>query len=162
MDFNERLQKAIHRGMVRGVEQDAKEREQRLSEEELRGLYSKYRLELSDYIEKCLKHLPTHFPGFELETIFGDRGWGAAVSRDDFSGSSRGSRNNLYSRLEITVRPASSHSVLDLQAKGTIQNKELFRRQHYQEIADVDLEQFKELVDLWILEFAEQYASIKP
>ena len=119
-------------------------------------------MELSEYIEGCLGHLPTHFPGFEAETIFGDRGWGAAVSRDDLSLPGGGQRKNLYSRLEMTVRPASRYGILDMHAKGTIQNKELFRRQYFQEIAAVDLQAFKELVDQWALEFAEQYAATKP
>ena len=161
-DFNERLQKAIGRGLVRGVEETERDKKKRLSEEEIRGLYTKYRLELSEHIEGCLGHLPTHFPGFEVETIFGDRGWGAAVSRDDLSLPGGGQRKNLYSRLEMTVRPASSYGILDMHAKGTIQNKELFRRQHFQEIATVDLQAFKELVDHWALEFAEQYAATKP
>lgn len=161
-DFNERLQKAIHRGLVRGVEESEREKKERLSEEELRGLYTQYRLELSEHIEKCLKHLPSHFPGFEVETIFGERGWGAAVSRDDFASPGGGQRKNLYSRLEMTVRPASSYGILDLHAKGTIRNKELFRRQHYQEVAVVNLEDFKNQVDQWALEFAEQYAAAEP
>ena len=47
-DFNERLQKAIDRGLVRGVEETERDKKKRLSEEEIRGLYTKYRLELSE------------------------------------------------------------------------------------------------------------------
>ena len=159
MDFQERLRQAVHRGLSRGVEQSEQQKAKRLTHEEIRGLYSKYRLELSEHIEQCLKHLPQHFPGFEVETVYGDRGWGAAVHRDDSVGGIRGRRTNLYSRLEIAVKPVTEHDVLDLQAKGTIRNRETFRRHHFQAISEVDLARFKTLVDQWILEFAELYAA---
>jgi len=159
MDFQERLKQAVHRGLSRGVEQSEQEKAKRLTHEEVRGLYSKYRLELSEHIEQCLKHLPVHFPGFQLETLYGDRGWGAAVHRDDSTGGIRGRRTNVYSRLEIAVKPIADHDVLDLQAKGTIRNRETFRRHHYQPISEVDLARFKGLVDQWALEFAELFAA---
>ena len=158
MDFQERLEKAIQRGRR---SQDAEERaraEQAGSEEELRRLHSQYRLALSEHIEQCLRQLPRHFPGFRFETLVGDRGWGGAVSRDDLS-LGDGRRANLFSRLEVVVRPFSASRVLDLAAKGTIRNKELFNRAQYQVLADVDLATFSEQVDRWVLEYAELYAA---
>lgn len=158
MDFEQRLQRAIQRGEAR---RDAEAREaagRALSEEECKRLHARYRLELSEYIERCLHQLPDHFPGFQFETIVGDRGWGAAVSRDDV-GLGDGGRRNLYSRLEITVRPYSSAHVLDVAAKGTIRNKELFNRSQYQKLAEVDPQPLRESIDLWILEYAERYSA---
>jgi hypothetical protein len=158
MDFQERLQRAIERGH-RSNDAEAQARaEQATSEEEFRRLHSQYRLELSDHIEECLRALPRHFPGFRYETLVGDRGWGAAISRDDFS-LRDGKRSNLFSRLEVFVRPLSASHVLDLNAKGTIRNRELFNRAQYQRLAEVDLAMFNEQIDRWVLEYAELYAA---
>ncbi len=158
MDFQQRLERAIQRGK-RASDSEAQARaEQATSEEELRRLHSQYRLELSDHIEQCLRALPRNFPGFRYEVLVGERGWGAAVSRDDLS-LSDGRRENYFSRLEVVVRPFSSSHVLDLAAKGTIRNKELFNRAQYQRLADVDLATFVEQVDRWVLEYAELYAA---
>ena len=48
--------------------------------------------------------LPDHFPGFRFETIVGDRGWGAAVSRDD-AGRSPSEARISFSPMEMTFRP---------------------------------------------------------
>jgi hypothetical protein len=158
MDFQERLEKAIQRGQ-RSQDAAARSRaEQAVTEEELRRLHSQYRLTLSDHIEQTLRQLPSHFPGFRFETILGDRGWGAAVSRDDLTLAER-RRENQFSRFEVVVRPFSSSHVLDLVAKGTIRNKELLNRAQFQMLADVDLQSFNEQVDRWTLEFAELYAA---
>jgi hypothetical protein len=159
MDFHERLEKAIHRGQKRGESRAEAARAKALSVEELKRLHSDQRLALSDYIEKCLASLPQHFPGFDLETIYGDAGWGAAIRRDD-AGDKRGSvRANFYSRLELTIRPISSAYVLELAAKGTIRNKEVMNRKHFEKVTEADLDSFHELIDLWVLEFAELFAA---
>ena len=35
----------------------------------------------------------------------------------------------------------------------------MFSRNHYQRLAEVDLESFRELVELWVLDYAELYAA---
>jgi hypothetical protein len=57
------------------------------------------------------------------------------------------------------IRPFSSAHVLELAAKGTIRNKEVFNRSHYQRLTDADPRTFEELIDLWTLEYAELYAA---
>ena len=57
------------------------------------------------------------------------------------------------------IRPRGKYDVLDLAAKGTVRNKEIFNRTHYQRLAEVDLDSFREMIDLWVLEFAELYAA---
>jgi hypothetical protein len=158
MDFEQRLRKAIERGQRRGEERSRADREKALSVEELKRLHSQYRLQLAEHIEQCVKQLSQHFPGFDCETIYGERGWGAAGSRDDFR-IQEGRRVNDYSRLELTVRPFTEYHVLDLAAKGTIRNKEVFNRSFFEKIADVDVARFVELVDLWVLEYAELYSA---
>ena len=159
MEFEDRLKKAIRRGHQRSEDRGRAKQEAALSVEELKGLHSKYRLELSERIEACVQSLPQHFPGFQTETIYGERGWGAACSRDDLSISSSGKRQNAYSRLEMMIRPYSSLNVVDLAAKGTIRNKEIFNRNHFQLIGEVDPDTFLTLIDAWVLEYAEQYAA---
>lgn len=158
MDFEQRLQKAIQRGQRRGDVRSREAQQERMSEEELKGLHVQYRLQLSEHIEQCLKNLPHHFPGFEYETIFGERGWGAACRRDDIR-MSGGRRQNDYSRLEMTIRPHSKYHVVELVAKATIRNKEVFSRTHFEKIEDADPAKFIELVDIWVLEYAEMYAA---
>lgn len=159
MDFDQRLRKAIERGQRQGDAQALADAARTVNEEELKRLHSQYRLELSEHIEKCIRSLPQHFPGFQVETIFGERGWGAACRRDDLRMFRRGQRENYYSRLEITVRPYSPLRILELSAKGTIHNKELLSRQYYEPVADADPAKFLELIDAWTLEFAELYAA---
>jgi hypothetical protein len=158
MDFRQRLEKAIERGHRTGSARARAEAAKAITEKELARLHSKYRLELSEEIEACLKQLVDHFPGFRLEEVVSDQGWGAAVSRDDIRVKS-GRRNNYFSRLEMVIRPYSSYHVLDLAAKATIFNKELFNRSHFQELADADLTSFREMIDLWVLEYAELFAA---
>jgi hypothetical protein len=158
MDFQQRLEKAIQRGL-RTQDTEARARaEQAIGEEELKRLHSQYRLELSEHIERCLKQLAQYFPGFRYETLSGDRGWGAGISRDDLS-LSDGRRANYFSRLEMAVRPFSVSHVLELTAKGTIRNKEVYNRNQYHAVSDVDMASFRDLVDRWVLEYAELYAA---
>ena len=73
--------------------------------------------------------------------------------------SAHGRRGNLFSRLQLVVSPYSKYHVLELAAKGTVRNKEVLSRNHYQRLAEVDLESFRELVELWVLDYAELYAA---
>ena len=159
MSFEDRLQKAIERGKRRNAATRSEAESQALSEEELRRLHSSYRLQVSEHIEKCVRQLPNYFPGFRYETLYGERGWGAACSRDDLRLAGDRRRASDFSRLEMTVRPASTMLVLDLAAKGTIRNKEVFNRNYFEKLQDVDLEKFMQLVDVWVVEYAELYAA---
>ena len=158
MDFQNRLNKAIERGERTSSARSRAAAKKAIDEQELARLHSEYRLGLSERIEACLRQLADRFPGFRIETIFGDKGWGAAVSRDDIQ-VRRGRRTNYFSRLEMAIRPPSEYHVLDLAAKATIRNKELFNRSHYQRLTEVDLTCFHEMIDLWVLEYAELYAA---
>jgi hypothetical protein len=162
MSFEDRLQKAIERGKRRSEVRRSEVEARTLSEEELKRLHSNYRLQISEHIEKCVRQLPNFFPGFRLETLYGERGWGMACSRDDLRVGADRRRASDYSRLEMTVRPASPAHVLELAAKGTIRNKEAFNRNYFEQLPDVDLDKFLELVDVWVLEYAELYAAKSP
>jgi hypothetical protein len=158
MNFDERLKAAVERGQRRGDAAALDAAARAMSEEDFRRLHSQVRLALSDHIEACLKRLPNFFPGFQYETMYGDRGWGGACFREDLR-LARGVRTNEYSRLEVTVRPYSVAHVLDLAAKGTIRNKEVFNRNFYEPLAEADEEKFRQLTDAWVLEYAEIYAA---
>jgi hypothetical protein len=158
MDFRERLQRAAQRGRQA---RDAKAREeaaQALSEEECRRLHRNYRDQLTEHIETCLKQLAENFPGFQYEPVVSERGWGGAVRRDDLA-IVGGRRDNLFSRLELVVSPHNQYHVIDVSAKGAVRNKENFVRNHYQLLKDADLDAFKNLVEQWTLDYAEQYAA---
>lgn len=158
MDFDDRLKNAIQRGKNRKARQTADAQAKALSQEELKRLHTQYRLELSDYLETCIARLAHHFPGFQTETLYGEKGWGAACKRDDLL-IQAGRRSNNYSRLELTIRPHSSLNVVELTGKGTIRNKEVFNRNYFEKIEDVDVDKFKQLIDAWSIEYAEQYAA---
>jgi len=159
MDFEKRLERAIVRGRQSKDAKGRQKPEQALREEEMKTLHSKCRLDLSDHVEKCLRQLCDHFPGFQYQTVVGENGWGAKVSRDDLNLGKSGQAESQYSRLEMLVRPFGSAHIVELMAKGTIRNKEIFHRTHYQFLNQIDLDSFSELVDLWVLEFAEQFAA---
>jgi hypothetical protein len=158
-DFEKRLEKAIQRGQRASDARAQAEAEKALSEQELRRLHTQYRLEISEHIEVCLGKLPQYLPGFQFETVVTERGWGAAVSRNDISIRPRQARSTLFSRLEMLIRPLSQLYVLELAAKATIRNKEVFNRNHYQKLADIDQASYLQLIDHWVLEFAELYAA---
>lgn len=158
-EFEERLAKAVERGRDRAEEKQREEREKALSEEELKTLHSRYRLAFSEHIETGIRRLPEHFPGFQVETLYGEKGWGASASRDDFGGQSGTGRNSLYSRMEMTIRPFSHLQVVELAAKATIRNKGIFSRTHFRKISDVDEAEYLKRIDAWIVEFAERFAA---
>ena len=158
MTFDDRLREAIERGQKRGEAVARQAAAKAWTEEEYRRLHSQVRLALSEQIEACLQRLPAYFPGFQYETMYGDRGWGGACFRDDLM-IVRGSRTTNYSRLEITIRPYTSLHVLDLAAKGTIRNREVFDRNYFEELATADEAKFRGLIDAWVLEYAELYAA---
>src|SRR5689334_3182663 len=100
-DFDERLQRAVQRGARTAQQRRGEEAAQALSEEQCKRLHSQYRLQLSEHVEKCLSRLPRHVPGFQFENVVSDRGWGAAVSRDDADFGPGRTRTNVFSRLEM-------------------------------------------------------------
>jgi hypothetical protein len=160
VDFQERLKSAIQRGQKRGVSEENQLRQQQMSEQEMRSRHTDFRLQLSDYIEHGLRTLPEHFPGFRFETIYGERGWGGAIYRDDLTKDKTSGRGgSFYSRLEITVRPYSDYRIVDISVKGTVQNKELLSKNYYEEIQAADLDSFKQKIDSWIVQYAELYAA---
>lgn len=158
MSFRERLQRASERGKQARAAQLNEAAAKALSEEECRRLHSQYRLTLTEHIEKCLQDLADNFPGFRVETIVDEIGWGAAVSRDDL-GLASGKRGTYFSRMKLVVSPYSKYHVLDISAKGTVRNKEVLSRNHYQRLADVDLQSFRELIELWAIDYAELYSA---
>jgi hypothetical protein len=160
-DFDQRLRKAIERGERAGSARDEAEAERRLTEQELRRLHGEYRRELTEHIDECLEKLPLHFPGFEVLAVVNDRGRGSVVSRDDLAFDADRDRVSYFSRLEIVVRPVSEYLVLEVAAKATVRNKELFNRSHFQRLAEVDLASFSAAIDGWVLEFAERYADAR-
>jgi hypothetical protein len=158
MDFRERIQKAAERGKQARESRHYEAAAKALTEEECRRLHLQFRLALTEHIEERLRELAENFPGFQFQTIVDVDGWGAAVGRDDV-GVAEGRRRNFYSRLQLVVSPFNKYHVLELIAKGTVRNKESFSRNHYQRLADVDIESFRELAELWILDYAEEFAA---
>ncbi len=158
MDFKQRLHRAAERGQQAKDAAAAKAAAKAMSEEEWRRLHSQSRRELTDHIESCLKQLADNFPGFDFETVVDEKGWGAAVRRDDLS-LNAGKRDNLFSRLSMTISPYSEYQVLDLVAKGAVRNKENFSRNHYELLKDADLDSFKQLIERWTLDYAEEFAA---
>jgi hypothetical protein len=159
MDFDQRLQKAINRGERTREERHKERARKELSEDELRTLHSRFRLDLSEHIEECLRKLADHFPGFDFTTLVSESGWGARVTRDDLRLGSGRQRGNLFSRFELVIRPFSSAHIVELVAKGTVHNKEVINQSQFQFLADFDQDTFQAMIDQRVLEFAEFYAA---
>jgi len=157
-DFKHRLESAIQRGQERRDAQSEVARKKTLSEEEAKRLHTSHRLALSERISQQVEQLANHFPGFRKETLFGEGGWGAACYRDDLDFST-GRRSTRYSRLEITVRPYSEYRVLELRAKGTVANKEVFNRSFFEPLGECQQGTFLQYIDTWVVEYAELYAA---
>ncbi len=160
MDFEDQLKKAISRGQEHGSLRKSSADSKEQTEEFLKNRHAEFRLQLSEYIEAGVKKLSDHFPGFQFETVYGDRGWGGAVFRDDITRGKSGKSGSYYSRLEVTVRPFNEFKVLNISGKGTIHDKECFNWNYFKDIPDVSVDDFKEKIDSWILVYAEKFASI--
>lgn len=158
MDFSERLKRATQRGHSTRAEKELAAAADAMSEEEQRRRHSQARLSLTEHIETRLKELADNLPGFKFENVVEERGWGSALSRDDLV-MARGKRQNLYSRLQLLVGSFNEFHVVDVTAKGAVRNKEGFSRTHHKPIAEFDEDDFKELIDRWVLDYAEQYAA---
>jgi hypothetical protein len=157
-DFDDKLKQAAARGANRASFSMTEAERKKAEAEEFRALHSKLRLDLSERIETVMKKIADLFPGFRYQSVFGDAGWGGACLRDDLV-IERGQRQNKYSRFEMAVRPVNEYFILDLQAKGTIANRELLTRSFYQPLQEVDVKKFHELIESWALTYTELYAA---
>lgn len=161
MDFERRLEQAIDRGTRSRDAQSKAEQQKTLTEAELKNLHSAARLNLSEHAETLLRKLTDHFPGFRFETVVDEDGWGARISRDDLR-LTGGTRETHYSRFQILVRPFSpSAKIVEVVAKGTVRNKEIINRSNFHFLSEFNETGFREVIDLWALEFAEKFAAQK-
>ena len=157
-NFDERLQKAINRGQDSRAAEGQAAGKKEATKEELRSLHSQLRLALSEHIEGCLKKLCDHFPGFDFSTVVNEDGWGARITRDDIN-LGQGNHRNLYSRLEMLVKPFSDAHILELTTKGTIRNKESLNRNNFRFLTEATEEALIEIIDNLVIEFAQQYSA---
>lgn len=157
-DFEERLKKAIDRGQQQRTAEGEAAVRKAATTEELRSLHTSLRITLSEHIEQCLRQLGDHFPGFEFSTVVSKDGWGARITRDDIN-LSQGVNRNLYSRLEMLVKPFSDAHILEISTKGTIRNREKMNRSNFRFLNEASVEGFKQIIDGLVLEFAEHYAA---
>ncbi|MCX7392965.1 MAG: hypothetical protein NTW75_02440 [Planctomycetales bacterium] len=159
MNFDQRLERAIERGQQQRSFAERERAELAMTEEECKNLHSKARLELSENIESCLKKLVEHFPGFDFESIVGVEGWGARISRNDLAPRDGKPLNKYYSQLEMLVPPLTSGRIVELIARGTIWNKEVLSRTHYHQLTQLEINGFRDLIDQWVLEYAEKFSA---
>ena len=159
MDFERELEQAIERGQARGGAQSEARKQEQASKEDIRNRHNEFRLNLSEHIEKCLNKLANHFPGFQYETLYGHRGWGGAIARNDLDRGPDGRAGSFFSRLEITVRPQNEFNVVNIAGKGAIRDKEIFTWNHFEDVLEADQASFEATIDKWVLEYAEQFAA---
>lgn len=158
MDFKDRLRQATERGHQQRQAEQARQQAAVGTEEEYKRRHAAARRTLTDHVETCLEQLAENFPGFRYQNVVDERGWGGAVTRDDLQ-LTGGKRANLYSRLQILITPYNEFRVLDMVAKGAVRNKENFSRNHYSELDNVDLDEFQTLIEKWVLDYAQRYAT---
>ena len=159
MDFDQQLKNAIARGTRSRDARSQAALSAAMTAEEQKNRHASMRLVLSEEIENRLRTLADHFPGFEFATVIGEEGWGARITRDDLRLSQGKATESLYSRLEMVIPPKGSAPIIELIAKGTIRNREVFSRRHYQYLEDADLANLASMVSMWAVEYAEQFAS---
>lgn len=159
MDLDKRLENAIARGQNASARAEADKKAAQMTQDQIKRKHNDLRIHLSEHIEKALRRLADHFPGFRYESVFGDKGWGGAIYRDDIGPGSDKRSASFFSRVEIVLRPLSEYAVLDLHAKGTIRNKELFARNFFRDIQDANEQEFVDIIDGWVVEYAEQFAA---
>jgi hypothetical protein len=159
MDFESKLREAIERGQTRNAARTSAEKKEAMTKEEIRNRHNEFRLNLSEHIESSFKQLAAHIPGFEYKMIYGSKGWGGALSRDDIDRGPDGKAGSFFSRIEITVRPQNEFNVVNIVGKGTIRDKEIFNWNHYEDILASDQKAFTDMIDKWILQFAEAFAA---
>lgn len=157
-DFDSRFNSAIERGKTRQHQNQRDTRKGELSQEEIKELHMEMRLGLVDAIEQKIDRIIDAFPGFEPEALFGEMGWGWACFRDDLE-LRAGSRKNLFSRFELSIRPLSELGVLDLKGKATIKNREFFNHSLFRKIQEVDPAEFEQAIETWTIDYAEQFAA---
>ena len=159
MDFDDKLQQAIQRGQERTNARTTAKKLEEMSKEDVRNRHNDFRLSLSDHIEVCLKQMANHFPGFDYETIYGAKGWGGALTRNDIDRGPDGREGTFFSRIELTVSPLNEFNVVNIAGKGTIRDKEIFVWNHFEDIHDANQESLEQMLDKWVLQFAEQFAA---
>lgn len=153
-EFEDRLKAAIERGKNRGQRAQEELAQQQATVEQLRRQHTQIRLTISEHIESIVKRLADYFPGFRYENVFGESGWGAACWKDSLH-LEMGQKRSRYSRFEMVIRPVNDFLVIDLHAKGTIDNREVLTRNYYQPVAEADTQHFLKLADAWALSYAE-------
>lgn len=158
MDFSTRLNKAVERGRQQRAAVERQQELSQLTEEDLRTLHAQARVDLSDHIDLCLKQVADQFPGFEFQSVINPDGFGGRINRDNLRGRGR-DMSRQYSHLELIIRSYSTAHVLEITARGAIANKEVIQRSQYQKLRELDLDTFRHLIDQWVLEYAEKYAS---
>ena len=159
MDFENKLREAIERGQNRNAARATADKKAAMTKEDVRNRHNEHRLNLSEHIESSFKQLAAHFPGFDYEMIYGSKGWGGALSRNDIDRGRDGRTGSFFSRIEMTVRPQNEFNVVNIVGKGTIRDKEIFNWNHYEDILEADQAAFSEMIDKWILQFAETFAA---
>jgi hypothetical protein len=161
MDFEDRLQRAIQRGQQSKSTSERQRQQAEMTDEECKSLHARLRLELSEHIEQCLKRVADAFPAFDFQTVVSGDGWGAKITRDDIDGGAGRPITKRYSRLEMLVQPYTSSRILSISARATIRNKEVFSRNHFQFLAEADLDGFRELINQWVLEYVEKFSAVE-
>jgi hypothetical protein len=157
-DFESRLKEAALRGAQKGISREEQELADRNRLDQLKNLHTSYRLKLTEKIERVVAKVADQFPGFLVTSVYGESGWGAACARDELR-MERGRRETKYSRFEMTVRPINTYMVLDLQCKGTIANRELLARNHFQPLGEVDIPSFESKLEQWAVTYVELFAA---
>lgn len=159
MDFEKELEAAIERGQSQSAAKNSADKLAAQTKEDLRNKHNEFRLNLSEHIEQCLDRLSNHFPGFQYETLYGHKGWGGAIARDDIDRGPDGKAGTFFSRLEITVKPQNEFNVVNICGKGAIRDKEIFSWNHFEDISSAEESAFRSMIDKWVLEYAEQFAA---
>ena len=155
MDFEKRLERAISRRR-NGADFETTRRNRSAAYRRAisQRAHARCRLELSEQIEAGLRKLADYFPVF-ASTRSSATMAGAPGSAGTISPWGLGGHPGLnIAGWKSLFGPLAAH-IIELVGKGTIRNKELFHRNHFQFLTQVIVQSLRDMCDLWVLEYAE-------
>ena len=59
----------------------------------------------------------------------------------------------------MVIKPYSASHIVEMVARGTIRNKEVLSRTQFQVLTQLDMDSFRDLIDQWVLEYAEKFSA---
>ena len=160
MNFDKRIQRAIHRGQQGSVIKSGAPTAKPSSARQHEKIHTEVRDELIEHLDYCLASVAKHFPEFRVQTIVSENGWGTRMAADHAAAKSKKKTPSAKSFFEILVPPLQDRPVIELKSRATILDQEVFLRTHYQPLDAIDFTSLARVIEKWCLDFVESYVTL--